>query len=57
MNPLRGGPLKWLNPERPATIVLFTLGGFAGCFLLPSLVEVLALTLICYVSYLRFARA
>ncbi len=56
MNPFRGGPLKSLNPERPSTIVLLTLGVLVGCFLVPSLAQVLALTLICYLAYLRFSR-
>ena len=48
--------MKSLNPERPFTIVLLTLGVLGGCFLVPSLAQVLALTLICYVAYLRFSR-
>ena len=48
--------MKSLNPERPSTIVVLTLGVLVGCFLVPSLAQVLALTLICYLAYLRFSR-
>ena len=56
MNPFRGGPLQLRNPERPPTIVLLTPGFLVGCFLASSLAQVLALTLICYLAYLRFSR-
>lgn len=56
MNPFRGRPQKHLNLEQPSTIVLLTLGVLVGCFLVPSLAQVLALTLICYLAYLRFSR-
>ena len=48
--------MKSLNPERPSTIVLLTLGVLVACSLVPSLAQVLALTLICYLAYLRFSR-
>ena len=56
MNPFRGRPQKHLNLEQPSTIVLLTLGVLVGCFLVPSLAQVLALTLICYSAYLSFSR-
>lgn len=56
MNPFRGRPQKHLNLEQPSSIVLLTLGVLVGCFLVPSLAQVLALTLICYLAYLRFGR-